>query len=210
MTTRNTPPPPPVEARSSDELVEELGLALRDAASWSISMPDDPRAQAHIERVKASHGELTRRGIDLAPSLADLTQQTGWLMAPFLEECLRYSTSSPAGAIAPMVRDTDGVRRRFRCPRCGVAEFPDNDGIRLCDQCLAEAAAAVAERRRLDGLLVFRSYTPERWCSHADAETVLMAIEDYDEGGPCYCAVCLADERQRRANRRSDFPAAAT
>ena len=210
MTTRNSPPPPPIATRNADDLLEELGLALRDVAVVSSSLPVDPDRLFHINRVKAVHAELTRRGVDIAPLLATLTQQTAWLMESLLDECLRYPASSPGITIAPEVRDADGIRHWFRCPRCQDEEIPDKDGIWLCNSCLAESAAALRERRPLAGLVVVRSYTPEKWCAHADADTVLVAFEDYDGLGPCYCSVCLTDERRRRARIPSDGDAPTT
>jgi hypothetical protein len=201
--TRDTPPPPPVEERETEDLLEELGLALRDAANWSDGLPDDARAVAHVERVQRAHAELARRGVEPGPSLAELSERTGWLMAPFLEECLRFPVSAPHAATAPEVRAGDGVRHWHRCPRCRAAELPDKTGIWLCDGCLAAAADALRDRTPLSRLLVFRSYSPEKWCAHADAETVLVA-EEWDEVGPCYCARCVADEQQRRAGLQDE------
>lgn len=126
-------------------------------------------------------------------------------MAPLLEETLRFP------AVVPAVREADGVRRQYRCPRCRSAEVPDREGIWLCDACLAAAAAAVRAPGPLEGLVVLRTYTPEKWCPHADAETVMVAAEEYDDGlGPCYCAECLAAEQRRRAGRRATAAASAT
>ncbi len=205
MPTRNTPPRPPIEQWATEDLLEEFGLALRDVAVWEGSLPDDPKARSHVERVQRTHAELARRGVELGSRLAELSGQTDWLMAPLLEETLRFP------AVVPAVREADGVRRQYRCPRCRSAEVPDREGIWLCDACLAAAVAAVRAPGPLEGLVVLRTYTPEKWCPHADAETVMVAAEEYDDGlGPCYCAECLAAEQRRRAGRRATAAASAT
>lgn len=205
MTTRNTPPPPPYEVWGSEELLEELGVALRDMAVWSDSLPHDLRARQHLQRVHEVHAELARREVNLAAMLEELTGQTAWLMAQFLDECLAYSLDAPDDApriaIAPHVRDADGVRHWFRCPRCRVREFPDKQGIWICDECLDAAVAALSASTHIPGAFVFRSYSPDKWCDHADADTALVAFEEYDGVGPCFCVDCLGDERRRRAGR---------
>lgn len=203
MTTRNTPPPPPYEVWRSEDLLEELGVALRDMVLWSASLPDDLRARQHLRRVHEVHAELAKREVDVAPMLEELTQQTAWLMAQFLGECLAYTLDETHGVprieSALHVRDVDGIRHWFRCPRCREHEIPDKKGIWLCDACLDAVEASLAAAYHVAGAFVFRSYSTDKWCAHADAETVLIAFEEYDGVGPCFCVRCFVEERQRRA-----------
>lgn len=193
---RNTPPKLPIEKRETSELVEELCLALRDVGVWDYSLPDDERTVAHVEKVQSIHAELSRRGANLHERVSLLSAETSWQMDVLLQECLQFPD------ITPYVRESDGIRRAFRCPICSEREVPDRIGVWLCDVCLADTIESFESKIPLKGLLLFRTYNKPKWCEHADAETILMTFDDYDvgiENGKC--KICLLEEQKRRENR---------
>jgi hypothetical protein len=201
---RDTPPPPPLTEWSDAALLEELGLALRDVASSEANLPFGERAVSHVRRVQAAHAELAARGVECGAYLDELSAVTKWQMTPMLAECLAFPR------VIPAMRDEDGVRRRYRCPRCGRGEYPDHGGMWLCDACIAAAIAAVRAREPLPGMVVFRAYSPEQPCAHADSETVLVAVDDSDIFGPGYCAECLIAEQRLRVRKQAGLAEEAT
>lgn len=190
---RNTLPEPPIEQRDTHGLIEDLCLALRDVGVRDSGLPDDERGVASIEGVRRLHAELEKRGADYHPRLARLTEETGWQMEQLLRECLNYPE------VVPYVRERDGVRRAFRCPVCRQGEFPDREGLQLCDACMERSAESIQSRVPWGGLLLLRLYNETYWCRHANAETVMAAFDDYETLGDVWCAQCIAEERERRA-----------
>ncbi|MDQ5823304.1 MAG: DUF2716 domain-containing protein [Chloroflexota bacterium] len=188
----NTPPPPPIERRSSSDLLEDLCLELRHVAVRESWLPEHRDNHANIEKVRQIHAELERRGIDIAERIAQLSIQTNWQMDALLQDCLAYPKT------VPLVRESDGVRRALRCFLCAKREMPDHNGIELCDTCLDVAARCIETKLPVDDLVVYRSYTPSKWCEHADGDTVLVALDGGDWIGEGYCKLCIAQERTRR------------
>jgi hypothetical protein len=129
---RNTPPIPPIEQCDSTTLIEDLCLALRDVGGYWF--PDhEGCASKKIEEVQRIHAELAARQVDIRERLEVLTEETSWLMADLLNDCLSYPK------VLPYVREKDGIRRSLRCPLCGKSEFPDRSGVWMCDNCLSDA-----------------------------------------------------------------------
>jgi hypothetical protein len=195
MEVRNTPPEPPTASRTSDTLIEDLCLALRKVAVWDYHVPNDRRVVEFIEDVRAIQDELRKREVNYEARIRQLSGETGWQMETLLEDCLGFP------ATAPYVREKDGVRRRFRCPLCGKAEFPVETQMFLCDGCIDAAIEATERQTDVPGLFLYRTYTPSRRCPHADDDTVLWTVvwsdeEFYDDGR---CKICLLDEKSRRS-----------
>ena len=197
---RNTPQPPPVNQRASDELIEELCIALRDVGVSTRFLPysePDPDVAGEVSRVQELIAELKRRGFDVAPRLARLTEETGWLMNVLYEECLRFP------AIRPWVRAKDGLRVAMRCEACDEREHPDDDRkLRICDSCVLVLEQAIATRSARENLLLYRTYNTEARCRHADGDTVLGVYPwhaEWSEGFPVgQCRECLDEEKKRR------------
>lgn len=182
--------------RETEALVEDLCLALRDVGVGDYGLPSDERAAAAVTRVQQLYGELSRRGADVTPRLARLSEETSWQMCELLRDCLAYPE------VVPYVREHDGIRRALRCPTCREHELPGREGLAiwLCDACLEEAAESFRRRTPMRELLLLRAYNEFVWCRHADAETVLMAFDGYDGlEGAAWCARCVEEEQARRA-----------
>lgn len=189
---RNTLPEPAVEHRETPDLIEDLCLALRDVGVRDYGLPNDERGVASIKSVQQIHAELERRGVDCRPRLARLTEETQWQMGSLLQECLAYPE------VVPHVREADGVRRALRCSVCQQREFPDREGLLLCNVCLEQTAESIQNRVPWGGLLLLRIYNEAYWCRHANAETVMAAFDDYETLGYAWCAQCVTEEQGRR------------
>jgi hypothetical protein len=200
---RNTDPEPEICHRDTTRLLEDLCLALRDVGVGDYGLLndklDDNIAVAAIVEVRELSNELQRRRIDPSGRLEQLTEETGWLMAVLLEDCLAWP------ARVPYVRDRDGIRRVFRCPLCQREEIPDRKGIWLGTSCLQRAAEAMADRETIEGLILYRTYNPEFRCSHADADTLVAVLYDeYDQSlRESFCKKCITEELSRRAKADS-------
>lgn len=192
---RNSLPEPPIEERETPKLIEDLCLALRDVGVRDYGLLKDDRGFASIKVVQQIHAELENRGVDYRLRLAQLSEETKWQMEPLLQECLAYPE------VVPFVRESDGVRRVFRCYVCREREFPDRKGLLLCNTCLAQCAEAIQNRVPWGGLLLVRIYNESYWCKHANAETVMAAFDDYETLGYAWCAECITEEQQRRAEK---------
>lgn len=189
---RNTPPRPPVECDTTANLVEDLCRALRN-----VGLSFGERAVGHIKTVQRIHNELVKRGesLQLRQRIAQLSLDTRWQMERLLAECLAYP------AATPQVRESDGIRRHFRCPCCEKHEYPDWDHIALCDLCLARVITAVDKKEPFGHIVIYRTYNPSWRCEHADDDTVLVMTHDEDglsilEHG--LCRRCLTEEQERR------------
>jgi hypothetical protein len=197
---RNTPIPPPFERRSNDDLIDDLCIALRNVGVWDYSLPKDERAVSYVNEVKEIYRELKKRQVQFTPRIELLSQETKWQMSQLLEECLQYPS------VIPYVREADGVRRALRCSLCGARERPiDDERYRVCDTCLQECITAINAKKPLKGVVLYRSYNPDRRCRHAGEETVLIGFEDYEEGWLLagYCRECLEQELARRQPSKS-------
>src|SRR5205085_1010601 len=95
----------------------------------------------------------------LAERLAELSEQTRWLMPQLLEDCLRFPE------VLPLVRDRDGIRRRLRCWLCRKAEWPiEANAFPYCDDCLTRIIASIDLREPISEMVLFRTYnTGCRW-----------------------------------------------
>ncbi len=182
---------------STDELVEDLCLALRDVGVWTWSLPNDENAVSKVKNVQEIYALLEQRKADVRPRIRHLSEETSWQMETLLQECLAFPE------IVPYVRDLDGVRRSFRCSICQKREFPDREGIFLCDVCLAQAKDSFESKLPMNGLLLLRLYNEAYWCKHADSETVLMAFDDYGTLEDTWCEKCIVEEQARRTTKVS-------
>ena len=191
---KNTPPRIPVRERETSDLVEDLCIALRNVGCGDYRLPNDERVIAFIHEVQQVSAELGARGVNSNDRIQRLSTETSWQMQTLLEECLAFPS------VVPYVKEVDNVRRAFRCPICRQREFPDREGISLCNRCLESARAAILSTTPTEGLVLFRTYNKSKRCVHADSDTVLMTFEDeYDfDMGNCYCERCLLAEQNRR------------
>ncbi|HWS54313.1 MAG TPA: hypothetical protein VN228_09310 [Pyrinomonadaceae bacterium] len=165
---KNTPPELPVERRETEELVEDLCLALRDVGIRDYLLPGGEEAVSAVLRVQRLHGELSRRGADITPRLERLSEETSWQMTPLLRDCLAYPD------VTPYVRERDGIRRVLRCPNCREREISGREGaLWLCDACKAESAVS-----GLRGLMRVKidlaDYPPEELNEQTPFEAVLL------------------------------------
>jgi hypothetical protein len=193
---RNTDPRPPLNMLSSDEVLEQLCLALRDVGVHDGRAPLSERGIAAIERVKGADSELRNRGLDPAADVVQLSQETGWLMQALLDDCRAYPGRRPR------LREKDGVRRAFRCVGCRQRERPESDeDFFLCDDCLKMVAEHLAARTAPPNVFIFRTYTAEARCPHADEDTVLAVYPwygEHDDIGRGFCEKCIAQELESR------------
>src|SRR5256712_7680878 len=105
---RNTPPRPPIPKRTTNELVEDLCLALRAVGVEEVW----PASGESVAEALALAAELDARGVSFADRLNRLSEETGLLMPKLLEECRRCPEE------VPHVTEFDGVRRRLRIRYC--------------------------------------------------------------------------------------------
>lgn len=194
---RNSLPEPPIDERETTKLLEDLCLALRDVGVADYSLPDNEGSVAHITRVQQIHAELKKRAVDCGPRVAQLSDETEWQMELLLQDCLAYPE------VIPYVRESDGVRRAFRCYICREREFPDRKALALCDVCLEQSAESIRNRRPWGGLLLLRIYNESYWCKHANAETVMAAFDDYETLGYAWCVECVTEEQEQRESKRA-------
>src|SRR5262245_39860519 len=115
---RNTPKPLGIPNRSSEDLLEDLCIALRDVGvrEWIFRSGED--AQGAIKNVVGIASELEDRNYAFKDRLEQLSKETGWQVGRLLDECRQFPRE------VPYVRDLDGIRRRFRCRYCKLAEYP--------------------------------------------------------------------------------------
>jgi hypothetical protein len=190
---QSTPPLLPMKQRPTAELIEDLCLSLRDVGVWTWSLPNEERAVSKVKNVQEIYALLNQRNADVRPRIKRLSEETSWQMEMLLQECLAFPN------VIPYVRDLDGVRRSFRCSICQKCEFPDREGIFLCDVCLTQAKDSFETKSAMNGLLLLRLYNESYWCRHADSETVLMAFDDYGTLENTWCEKCVFEEKVRRA-----------
>ncbi len=190
---RNTPPRVHIPGRSSAELLEDLCIALRNVAVyenyWSVG-PDPPRVQEAVSIAT----ELERRQVDVSERLDRLSQETRWLMKELLDDCRKFP------AVIPRVRELDGIRRYLRCGYCRSAERPENDtALSACDACLRNMIESFDSLNAIEGTVLFRTYTSQWRCEHADENTVLVgAIYEEEALGSGKCRRCLENALAER------------
>jgi len=83
---RNTPPKQSVVSRDSAVLIEDLGLALRDVSVFNGHLPDGAVIIEKIDNVKAIFAELSKRSIEVEPTLGELPKITNWKMDDLLAD----------------------------------------------------------------------------------------------------------------------------
>jgi hypothetical protein len=190
----DTPPPPPIHQRDTRTLVEDLCVELRNVGVYDSGLPDGSRVLAAIGAVREIAAELGSRGVDYSARLAELSEQTRWRMADLLADCLAFPKTTP------YVRATDGIRRTLRCGLCRQADYPPGASQRICDDCPRRVVNAIEQRSPIDGIVLFRTYSPRARCTHADSETVLAVVfwtDDVDG----QCRTCFQDELDRRGRQ---------
>jgi hypothetical protein len=190
----NTPPRPPISDWSNDDLLEELCLALRNVGVMDnqLCAPNRSRVEGQIQRVLEIHGELIRRQFEIKPRIDLLSVETSWKMDDLLEDCLLFPGRQP------YVKELDGIRRTLRCHLCAKAERPPDARLFwFCQSCMERVALALRQREPFAGVVIFRSYSPESRCTHADSDTPLAA-EWHAEGLYGVCERCVLGELARR------------
>lgn len=166
---KNTPAELPIEQRETEELVEDLCLALRDVGVSDYDLPEGKQAVSAVLRVQQLHGELSRRGADVTRRIERLSVETSWQMIPLLRECLMYPE------VIPYVRERDGIRRALRCPACREREMPRRGGVGvwLCDACRAELAAS-GRSKLMRVKITSVDHCPDELYEQAPFEAVLL------------------------------------
>lgn len=188
----DTPPKPPIQKRSDLVLLDELCLELRHVGVCDNDLPDGDRVNQHIREVCVIHAELVRRKIDIVHRITLLSKETSWKMDELLGDCLAFPKRQP------YVKELDGIRRTLRCQLCRKAERPpDAKLFWFCESCMVRVVRALRQKVTCEGIVVFRSYTPNSRCSHADADTPL-ATEWYSEQIYGVCEKCVSEEIERR------------
>jgi hypothetical protein len=194
---RPSEPKPEIHLRDTETLVEDLCGALRDVGVHDWDLTSSDRGLDAIQRVKDIDTELRKRGARLEARLAELVEQTGWNLVELLGQCRQYPE------VRPRLRERDGIRRAFRCVACQKAECPEGDtSFHLCDGCLRTLQRGLREPRDVPNMFLFRSFTSNGRCEHADADTVLGIFPWYvndTDAGPGFCARCVEQEFARRA-----------
>ena len=189
MEVRNTPPKPPISDRKSSDLIEDFGVALRNASVFGKYLPDE------IAEVKALHLELSKRNVDWTEYVQHLSTETKWQMDALLRDCLAFPE------VTPYVRNEDGIRSYFRCGLCGKIEFPMDSQLRMCDYCLEHTIETLEKLTPPTGLLFYRTYNTSKRCSHADSETVLVTWDHEEFWETGRCKVCLLEAQATRVSR---------
>lgn len=188
----NTPPKPPIHKRSDLDLLEDLSIELRHVGVCDYDSPSDNRFRQHVNEVCLIHSELVRRKVDATPRIDILSKETAWKMQDLLEDCLAHPKRRP------YAKELDGIRKALRCHMCRNAERPpDAKLFWFCESCMKRVALALNQRIACEGIVIFRSYTPNSRCSHADADTPLAA-EWYSEQIYGFCEKCVLEEMERR------------
>ena len=150
------------------------------------------RSVPHVREVCATHAELAARRVDCHPRLEQLSEETGWQIPALLDDCLAYPQQ------LPYVREPDGIRRYLRCQLCSKSErIPDAKVFWFCEACMGRVLEAVRQRAPIPGIYLFRSYSTECRCAHADADTVL-ATDHYSDVLYGVCDRCIYEEIERR------------
>lgn len=163
-----TPVELPIKQRETEELIEDLCLALQDVGVRDYRLPQGEDVLADVLRVQRLHGELSRRGADVTRRLELLSDETSWQMLPLLRDCLMYPD------VIPYVRERDGIRRVLRCPVCREREISGREGVVwLCDACKAESAA-LGVRGAMRVKITLDAFTPPELYDQTPLEAVLL------------------------------------
>jgi hypothetical protein len=182
---RPTPPDLPIPSRSTETLLEDLDIALR-----KVALQYHP---SNVDSVCRIHDELQQRAVKLGRPLRSLSKATGWMMDDLLQQCLS------GGEEYPRVRLLNGLRRDQVCYGCKKRERPEDPTTFLvCDECLKAMLRAVETKRPAAGMFLYRTYTPEARCRHANDETVLV-LYPWFEAEAGVCATCLREAIAERS-----------
>jgi hypothetical protein len=184
----NTPPDLPIRNRETKKLVEDLCIALRNVGVWDNELPGGDTVRSFIEEIKMIHAELKGRGVDVETRVAQLSEESGWLMG----ELLSFPKT------LPYVKETDGIRRYFRCWLCAEREFtPSAKRFLLCQECLYRLLSDIKKRVPSKGVMLYRTYNEEKRCRHADSETVLATLEQNFDVFGGFCERCILEELEQ-------------
>lgn len=198
---RNTATEAQIDWLDTPELLGQLSIALRNVALHEGRFTADGE-EVSTERVQwilfvqRIHQLLLARAADIDSEIEECSVQTGWQLGKLLEDCLRWPDS------VPQLRESDGIRRAQRCSHCQVEEFPSGTSERLCDKCLLKLMDLIERRKSVDGVFLLRTYSASLWCPHADSETVMMALDEYEYLGDAKCAECLREEYEARRGEK--------
>ena len=175
-------------------LLEDLCLSLREVTVFNGHLPSGAVIIEKIDDVKVIFAELSKRGIEVASTLQELSAQTDRKMGDLLEDCLAYPRRMPFD------KGLDGIQERLRCSLCRKAERPEETLFSMCDRCLNGTVEAIENRTPFPGVFLDRTYNGSKRCAHGDAETVMATIfwsdGDWFETGKC--KQCYLDEKKRR------------
>lgn len=203
MIVRSEKPKRPIDQVSPVELLNSLFVALSNVINYEsilaefengrlVKGTELEEARDAIRNVSNLYRNLEKRSDidDLVRPLEELSDRTGLDMRQFLNECLEFPN------VIPYARTTNGLRRIFTC-FCGRREAVDRHGLGLCLECLNTALICVKEKRRQPGFVLYRAYSLEVRCRHADFDTVLITIYKKGQWLPAWCETCLLQEKQR-------------
>jgi hypothetical protein len=200
---RNTSPSSPIVSRTSETLIEDLCLALRNVGVMNRNLPNGFRIVESIDEVKAIYAELLKRDVNSDGRIRHLSGETGWQMEVLLADCLAFP------GVCPYVREADGIRKQFRCRQCKMAEFPPHSKLEMCDDCMERTVEMLDTVSSAlippPGLLFYRTYNISKRCLHADSDTVLVTWDHEEFWETGHCKVCLLEERQRRLDAIAQF-----
>jgi len=174
-----------------------LCLALRDVSVFNGLLPDGAVVLEKIDDVKTIFAELSKRGMEVASTLEELSAKTNRKMDDLLQDCIAYP------ARIPFEKGLDGIQERLRCSLCRKTEHPEEieeTVFWMCDRCLDRTVDAIENRTPFPGLFLDRTYTESKRCPHANSESVLATVfwsdDDWWETGRC--KECYLNEKQRR------------
>ena len=177
-----------IEHRETEELLNDLCVALREVAVWERSLPTGERARESVQNAVDIARELEKRNASFDSRLEELSKETGWMMRQLLEECRQFP------GVVPTVRDSDGVRRQLRCSYCKVRERRETElKYWACDACFQLFIQSFESLVPIKGTVLFRTYNANWRCKHADENTIVLGRDHFEDGihGPGECKQCL-------------------
>jgi hypothetical protein len=195
----------PSQLVSSHELIEDFLDALKDVLACEVVLADlemdlDKEIEAEGAKVDKARSAITKvcnlyyqlesRKENIEAPLKELSLHLKLDLTRLLADCLKFP------AVIPYVRDLGGLRRLFIC-YCGLNEAPDREGLGLCTGCLQAALECVREKKKSDRFVLYRSYSSQVRCRHADFNTALVTIFKPGFWLPAWCEVCLMQEKDR-------------
>jgi hypothetical protein len=97
------------------QVIEDFCLGLRDATMLDGVDASNEEKASRVRTVQLLHRSLGEGGFDPMPRVRQLSEETGWDMVEFLDQCLRFP------AVVPRIRERDGIRRSLRLRRMSGA-----------------------------------------------------------------------------------------